>query len=199
MYQKKEKIVFGIDETGRGPLSGPVIAVAVYDKTERSFNSVTNNIKIKDSKKMTEKQREEVYKFLKKNKQVEWGIGNVSNIVIDKINILEATKLAMKKAVFNLEKKIQKKANLLLIDGNFKINVSTKQKSIIKGDEKILLISLASIVAKVHRDRIMKNYHKKYPEYNFTQNKGYPTREHYRKLSENGACKIHRKTFKGVT
>jgi len=162
--------------------------------------SVTNNIdiEIKDSKKMTQKQREDVFRFLKKHKQVEWGIGRVSEKVIDKINILEATKLAMKKAVFSLEKKLQKKANLLLIDGNFKINISTPQKSIIKGDEKILLISLASIIAKVHRDKIMTNYHKKYPNYNFSQNKGYPTKAHYVSLSYHGPCKIHRKTFRGV-
>lgn len=184
------KIIAGIDEAGRGPLAGPVLAAAV--------TAPVLNIKATDSKKMTARQREEVFAFLKLHPEVEWGIGRVSEKVIDRINILEATKLAMGRAVFNLEKKLAQPVNFLLIDGNFGIGINKPQKSVIKGDEKIFLISLASIVAKVTRDRGMKRYHRQYPQYEFACHKGYGTRYHYEMLAKYGPCRIHRKTFRGV-
>ncbi len=187
----------GIDEAGRGPLSGPVVAAVVALKTTGSFASLRMT-GLKDSKKLSAKKREEVYEFLKKHSAIEWGIGKVGEKVIDKINILQATKLAMARAVKNLEKKIGKKIDFLLIDGNFGIDLPIEQKSIIKGDEKVFLIKIASIIAKVTRDRLMLKYHKKYPQYGFDKHKGYPTKHHCAMLKKYGACKIHRKSFKPV-
>jgi ribonuclease HII len=185
----QKRIIVGIDEVGRGPLAGPVIACAFF--LEKKFVK-----KIKDSKQLTEKQREEIYKSFKKDPGVKWGIGRVSEKVIDKINILQATKLAMVKAVENLKKKLKNKIDFLLIDGNFGIDIDISQRSIIKGDEKVSLIAAASIMAKVTRDRLMVNYSKKYPQYGFDIHKGYPTLLHRQKIAQYGLCKIHRKTFK---
>ncbi len=206
----------GIDEAGRGPLSGPVVAAAVVVKTTGSFASPAQLSKkvgraslrmttLKDSKKLSPKKREEVYKFLKQHPDIEWGIGRVGHKVIDRINILEATKLAMKRAVKSLEKRLMfkthdrelfKKIDFLLIDGNFGINLPILQKSIIKGDENVFLIKLASIIAKVTRDRAMLRYHKRYPQYGFDRHKGYPTKYHRAMLKKYGPCRIHRKSFR---
>ena len=191
MPRKIFKVVIGLDEVGRGCLAASVMAAAV---TVRQ----TPNLEVKDSKKLSSKKREEIYKILKNNPQVEWGIGRVSEKVIDRINIFQATKLAMKRAVKNLEKKIAEPADYLLIDGNFGINLPVPQKSIIKGDEKIFLIKLASITAKVTRDRAMLRYHKKYPKYGFNKHKGYGTKLHFYTIEKYGPCKIHRKTFNPV-
>lgn len=196
------KIIAGIDEVGRGSLAGSVVAAAVV--------APILDIKATDSKKMTARQRQEVFEFLKAHPEVQWGIGRVSEKVIDRINILEATKLAMRKAVVNLEKKLNKGwsvsdtdqqkscIDFLLIDGNFSIISNIPQKSIIKGDEKVFIISLASIIAKVTRDSGMVRYHRKYPEYKFACHKGYGTKAHYKMLAKYGPCPIHRKTFRGV-
>ncbi len=196
--QNKPKIIFGVDEVGRGPLAGPVIATAITVWEFSIFNFQFLNFKNKDSKKLTAKQREEIYSFLKKSPKVFWATGKVGERVIDKINILQATKLAMEKAVLALEKKLGKKADMLLIDGNFGINIERSQQSIIKGDEKILLISLASIVAKVERDRLMIKMHQKYPQYGFNKHKGYGTPQHLTALSKFGPCPIHRATFQPI-
>jgi ribonuclease HII len=207
LWQKGFKRVAGLDEVGRGPLAGPVVAAAVSiianckfkAKSVRSSSSRCDSIiadfkNLKDSKKLSPKKREEFYKILKKNTAIEWGIGRVSEKVIDKVNILEATKLAMKKAVKNLERK----PDFLILDGNFKIDVNISQKSIIKGDEKVFSCAAASILAKVYRDRIMERYDKKYPQYGFKKHKGYPTKFHLKMLKKYGSCKIHRKSFKPV-
>ena len=182
----------GIDEVGRGSLAGPVVACAIMIPNLKISN-------IKDSKQLNHHQREEIYELLKRDPNVKWGIGRVSEKMIDKINILQATKLAMKKAVSNLDKNIKHsvfdKSTFLLIDGNFGIDLNIKQKSIIKGDQKILSIAAASIVAKVHRDRLMTKFHLKYPEYGFDKHKGYGTEEHRNAIKKSGFCKIHRKTF----
>jgi len=192
-----KKIVFGIDEVGRGPLAGPVMAVAiVVSRPTPLLGAEEWGGKVRDSKKLSAKQREAIHSFLKKSPEVYWGIGKVLEKVIDKINILQATKLAMEKAVLNLEKKIGKQASMLLIDGNFGISLKRPQQSIIKGDEKIFLISLASIVAKVERDNLMIKLHKKYPQYGFDQHKGYGTKQHMIALQKFGPCKIHRKSFR---
>jgi len=180
------KIIVGIDEVGRGPIAGPVLACAVCMPNIR-FSP------IRDSKQLTARQREEIYKFLENDSEVKWGIGEVSEKVIDEINILQATKLAMIKAVKDLENKIR--PDYLLIDGNFGIDIDIPQKSIIKGDEKNSSIAAASIIAKVVRDRIMMDYHKRYPKYRFNLNKGYSTALHRKKIREFGLCPIHRRTF----
>jgi ribonuclease HII len=198
--------IVGLDEVGRGPLAGPVVAGAV------SLSSDFKIIKgINDSKKISEKQRKYFYEILTNNKDIKWGIGIVSEKVIDKINILEATKLAMLKAIEDLQKraeleKIKTCADFLLIDGNFKLNfneaeftkngfVVPKQKSIIKGDQKVFSVSCASIIAKIYRDNLMDKYHKKYPEYGFDKHKGYGTEMHIKNIKKFGPCEIHRKSF----
>lgn len=187
LWKAGYKYVVGLDEAGRGPLAGPVTAAAVL---VRQF-SITNFqfSKINDSKKLSERQREFFYEVLTNHPQIEWGIGVVSEKIIDKINILEATKLAMKKAAKNLN------ADFLLLDGNFKINSKISQRAIIKGDSKVFSIAAASIIAKVTRDRLMQKMHKKYPQYNFAKHKGYGTAAHVASLKSFGPCEIHRKTF----
>ena len=193
-WEKGYKCVVGIDEVGRGALGGPVVAAAVMIKKFPISNFQFS--KIRDSKKLTPKKREDFYKLIRKDPNIEWGIGKVSEKLIDKINIFEATKLAMVKAVENLNTKNQKpKINCLILDGNFKLGLKIPQKSIVKGDEKVLSIALASILAKVYRDKIMKRYGKKFPEYGFEKHKGYPTKFHLKMLKEYGPSPIHRKSF----
>jgi len=188
LWRKGFKRVAGLDEVGRGPLAGPVTAAAVVIKNPKSKFQIT---KIKDSKQLSAKQRDKFFRLITKDKNIKWGIGHVSEKVIDKINILEATKLAMIKAIKNLKAK----PDFLVLDGNFKINSSIPQKSIIKGDEKVFSIAAASILAKVARDKIMVRYHGKYPRYRFDLHKGYPTKYHIKMLKKYGPCKIYRKSF----
>ena len=188
--------VVGLDEVGRGSLAGPVMAAAVMIKSIRGrFVQIRG---IKDSKKLSPKKREELYKLIIKNSQIKWGIGRVSERVIDKINILEATKLAMERAVKKLEKKLKKKVDFLILDGRMRINLDTPQKSIIRADNKVISCSMASIIAKVTRDRIMQRYSKKYPQYGFFSHKGYATRLHLEALKKRGSCRTHRKSFKPI-
>lgn len=192
LWKKGYKIVVGLDEAGRGPLAGPVVAAAViFNFQFPIFNkfSIKQFSKINDSKKLSEKQREFLYAALVNHKDIKWGIGIVSEKVIDKINILEATKLAMKKAIKDIN------PDFLILDGNFILNVDLPQKSIIKGDGKVMSCAAASIIAKVTRDRIMQKFHKKYPRYGFDKHKGYGTKVHFASLQKFGPCKIHRKTF----
>jgi ribonuclease HII len=180
-------------------LAGSVVAAAAMVKKFSIFNFQFS--KIKDSKKLTPKKREEFYKLLTKNPTLKWGIGIVSEKVIDKINIKNAAELAMENAVKNLEKKINKKIDFLIIDGKYLKNQKLKTKNhklIVKADEKVFSCAAASILAKVTRDRIMERYHKKYPRYGFDRHKGYPTRHHFKMLKKFGPCKIHRKSFSPV-
>jgi ribonuclease HII len=195
--EKGYRYVAGLDEAGRGPLAGPVVAAAVVNLSRLAGSRIGGKIfqKINDSKKMTAKDREEVFEALTKNPNIKFGVGIVSEKIIDKINILEASKLAMGLAVKNLEKKFKVKVDFLLIDGNFKIYCATPQRAIIKGDQKVMSIAMASIIAKVTRDRIMQKLHKKYPQYGFEKHKGYGTALHFKMLKKHGACPIHRKTF----
>ena len=190
LWKKGFKRVAGLDEAGRGPLAGPVVAAVVSLIPNSKFLIP----KLRDSKKLTAKKREEFYKLIVKSPFLEWGIGRVSEKVIDKINILEATKLAMKRAI----KKLKRRPDFLILDGNFKINVDIPQKSIIKGDEKVFSCAAASILAKVYRDRIMERYDRKFPKYEFKKHKGYGTKFHFKMLKKYGPCKIHRKTFEPI-
>lgn len=191
----------GLDEAGRGPLAGPVVAAVVAIRNPGFKFYVSSFKNIKDSKQLTPKRREKFFKILTNHPEIEWGIGRVSEKVIDKINILEATKLAMAKAIKNLKLKTYNlkhknlKLDFLILDGNFEINSILPQKSIIKGDEKVFSCAAASIIAKVTRDRIMLKYDKKYSKYGFAQHKGYPTKLHRKMLRKIGPCLIHRKTF----
>ncbi len=191
------KIIVGLDEVGRGALSGSVTAAAVSVQKFSIFNSQFSK-ELKDSKKLSPRKREKIFRILRNLSGVEWGIGRVSEKIIDKINVFQATKLAMKRAIDNLISKNKKqnvKIDFLLIDGNFSINSDISQKSIVKGDEKVFLIKLASIIAKVSRDKSMLRYHKQYPKYRFDKHKGYGTRLHFKMLRKYGPCKIHRKSF----
>jgi len=189
LWKQGYKCVAGLDEAGRGPLAGPVVAGAVAVLDYKKIIRQLADKNINDSKKLSEKQREEIFDNLIKNSNIKWGIGIVSEKVIDKINILEATKLAMSKAIRNLN------ADFLLLDGNFRVYCATPQRSVVKGDAKVMSIAMASIIAKVTRDRLMQKCHKKYPQYGFDKHKGYGTKAHFATLEEFGPCQIHRKTF----
>ena len=181
-----------LDEAGRGPLAGPVVASAcmVVD-----YKLKTGGFKdLKDSKKLSRRQREKFYEIITKNRNIEWRIGRVSEKVIDKINILEASKLAMRRAIA----KLGKKPDFLILDGKMKLDLPVPQKSIVKADEKVFSCAVASILAKVSRDRIMERSHKKYPYYVLNKHKGYPTKLHLRMLNKYGPSKIHRKSFEPV-
>jgi len=194
LWKKGYKYVVGIDEAGRGPLAGPVVSGAVLI-FEKDFKEIKKIKSVKDSKKLSEKKREEVYPNLINNHKLKWGIGIVSEKVIDRINILEATKLSMIKAVKDLERKNKIKVDYIILDGKMKLKLDTDQESIIKGDDKVFSISAASIIAKVTRDRLMIKYDQKYPAYNFKKHKGYGTKEHLKNIKKNGICEIHRKSF----
>ncbi len=193
LWRQGYKIIAGIDEAGRGPLAGPVVAgaVAIIDK------KVNKNIfvLIKDSKKLSENQREKAYQAILEQSWLAFGIGKVSEKIIDKINIFEATKLAMIRAVADLEKKIKTQSDYLILDGNQKINLPTKQQTIVKADAKIFSCSAASIIAKVTRDRLMRKLDKKYPAYGFAKHKGYGTKNHVQAIKRNGPCPVHRFSF----
>ena len=182
------KNIAGIDEAGRGPLAGPVVAAAVI------FPSQVNIPGLNDSKKLSTKKREELFPKIQEI-SVFYGVAVVDQKVIDKINILQAARLAMKQAVETL--KIT--PGLLLIDGNQKIDSTLNQWTIVKGDSRSLSIAAASVLAKVTRDRIMDDYHKLYPKYEFNRHKGYGTKLHRNLIQEHGPCPIHRNTFKGVS
>lgn len=178
--------VAGIDEAGRGPLAGPVVAAAVI-LPKYIFLPFLN-----DSKKVTEKRRDVLFDEIKQN-AIAYGIGIASNTLIDEINILQATYEAMREAVNALEKT----PDVLLVDAVHIPDINIKQVGIVKGDAKSVNIAAASILAKVTRDRIMAEYDKIYPEYGFASNKGYGTATHIAALKEVGPCAIHRKSFIG--
>ena len=185
---RKFNNIAGVDEAGRGPLAGPVVAAAVI------FPSTIDLAGLDDSKKLSAKKRDELFPKIQE-KAVAYGVAVVDPKVIDEINILQAARLAMKDAVNQLKPV----PDLLLIDGNQKIESSLDQWAIIKGDSKSLSIAAASVLAKVTRDRIMDDYHKLYPQYQFNRHKGYGTKLHRTLIQEHGPCPIHRSTFKGVS
>lgn len=195
LRRKGFKRIAGLDEAGRGPLGGPVFAAAVIVKKDRKLKL----LKVNDSKKLSSKKREELYEILINHPKIEWGIARVSEKVIDKINILEATKIAMKRAVEKLKAKNKRKIDFLILDGNFKIDSNIPQKAIIKADNKVFSCAAASILAKVSRDGLMQRYDKKYPKYGFSKHKGYATKLHFKMLEKYGPCKIHRKSFRPVS
>lgn len=183
-YKGRIKLIAGVDEAGRGPIAGPVVAAAVI------FDKKTFNNKINDSKKLTEKVREELYGWIIDN-SISYGIGIIGHEEIDRINILQASLKAMKIAVSGLEPK----PLLCLIDGNKSFISKIPTRTIVKGDSKSFSIAAASIIAKVTRDRIMNAYADEFPEYKWDTNKGYATRMHINAVKKFGASRLHRKTF----
>lgn len=188
----QNKIVAGIDEAGRGSLAGPVVAACVIIDINYDY------LYLNDSKKLSEKKRDILYDKIV-NTSLSYGIGIVNNDIIDKINILEATHVAMREAYINCNNLLFSKANknidILLVDALKIKSVIIEQIPIIHGDSISLSIAAASVLAKVTRDRIMKNLDSKYDKYNFSKHKGYGTKEHIELLKKNGPCDIHRKTF----
>jgi ribonuclease HII len=181
------RIVAGVDEVGRGSLIGPVYAAAVI------LNKSINRKLLKDSKSLTKTKREVLSKYIKKNSI--WAIGKSSVKEIEKINILQASLLAMKRAI----KKLRKKPTLILVDGNKLPEIKNYSlRSIIKGDQKIPSISAASIIAKVTRDKVITNLGKKFKDYHWDQNYGYGTKQHLKAIKNLGITSHHRKTFSPI-
>ena len=181
------KIIAGVDEVGRGSLIGPVYAAAVI------LNKSINKKKLKDSKILTKIKREKLFNYIKKNSL--WAIGRASTKEIEKINILNASLLAMKRAIKNLKRR----PNLILIDGNKLPKLKNyNMKCIVKGDKKIPSISAASIIAKVSRDKFIKTIFKKFKNYGWQNNFGYGTKQHLEAIKKHGITKHHRKTFSPI-
>lgn len=183
---EKIRYVAGTDEAGRGPLAGPVVAAAVLFEKNCIIDGVN------DSKKLNEKKREELFVEITK-KALSWSYTVIDNYEIDKINILQASLKAMKESV----NKLKIKPDLVLIDGNKSFYSEIPVKTVVKGDSKSFAIAAASIIAKVTRDRIMKEASEKYPYYLWFKNKGYATQEHISAIKQHGPCHLHRRTFLG--
>ena len=183
-HEEGYAVVCGVDEAGRGPLAGPVYAAAVI------LPDGLEELGINDSKKLSEKKREAIYDTIKE-KAIAYGVGTASEKEIDEINILNAAFLAMKRAV----EAMGIKPDLVLVDGNRKPKTGYEEITIVKGDAKSISIAAASILAKVERDRYMKEIATKYPEYEFERHKGYPTKLHYEKIAQYGILPIHRRSF----
>ena len=181
------RFVVGVDEAGRGPLAGPVVAAAVLFPPDISLNGLD------DSKKLSPRTREKFFSQIIE-KATSYGVGIVSVEEIDRINILQASLQAMKLAV----EKCEVPTDLLLIDGNQRVDHPSDQWTLVGGDGKSQSIAAASVLAKVTRDRIMQEFHQEFPQYEFARHKGYGTKLHREHIRNFGPCPIHRKTFKGV-
>lgn len=181
-------LICGVDEAGRGPLAGPVVAAAVI------LSKDIDTAGIDDSKNLTAARREFIRQRILESSSI-WGIGVAGPERVDQINILQATFLAMRRAINNLGLT----PRLVLVDGRLKIpDVDIRQKAIVNGDGKVVAIAAASILAKTYRDDIMKKLDRKYPGYGFSKHKGYPTKEHIANLADLGPCPVHRKSFRPV-
>ena len=185
LHEKNIEYIAGIDEAGRGPLAGPVVVGVVIMPKDSMIEGVN------DSKKVSEKEREKLYDEIT-NEAIAWGVGIVDQNRIDEINILNATKEAVTMAISSLKVK----PDLILVDALTNIDtLGIPYKSIIKGDAKEYSIAAASIIAKVTRDRIMRQWDEVFPEYGFKGHKGYGTKKHIEAIKEYGPCMLHRKTF----
>lgn len=183
-YQSGYRLIAGVDEAGRGPLAGPVVAAAVI------FPPDYHNSEIRDSKLLSPQKRERLHDVIRED-AITVGLGVVDAVVIDEINILKATLMAMQEALLELSPA----PDFLLIDGITPLPLSMPQRTLIKGDSRSVSVAAASIIAKVSRDRIMEIYHRQFPQYNFIKNKGYGTEEHRAVIRRYGPCKIHRRSF----
>ena len=184
LYDEGYEYICGVDEAGRGPLCGPVVAAAVILPKHGCIEGVN------DSKKISEKKREKLYNDIM-NVAIAVGIGISDVDVIEKVNILNATKIAMKKAIESLSIK----PDYILIDGNQKIDIDILQETVVSGDAKSESIASASIIAKVTRDRMLRKFDEMYPEYGFAKHKGYGTKAHIEAIKKYGLTPIHRKSF----
>lgn len=209
LFSAGTDIVLGVDEVGRGPLAGPVIAAAAWVNPEILEIDFEGRNLIRDSKKLSDKQRREICEYILQSDNFIVGIGEVSHKIIDKVNILNATLLAMKFATEDVLEKIDDKGSFerghenlskcLLVDGNREIpKMDLRQRLFSKGDARIFSIAVASICAKVYRDDLMERYDARWPEYGFSSHKGYGTKKHMDALQESGPCDIHRKSFAPV-
>lgn len=184
IWRRDIGLLAGVDESGRGPLAGPVVAAAVIFEPYEQIEGVT------DSKVLTPLQRENFFEVIHE-KAIAIGIGIIGNQIIDQINIRQATLLAMKKAIASLSVKPE----YILIDGRDELDNLSEQRAVIDGDNLCFTISAASIIAKVTRDRLMKRYHNRYPQFGFSHNKGYATKFHREMIKRYGPCNAHRETF----
>jgi ribonuclease HII len=195
------ELIIGTDEAGRGPLAGPVVAgaVAVLDPNARDAAFCGLLARVNDSKKLTPQARNEIYYSLTRHPAIAWGVAVVGPAVIDRINILQASKLAMRRSIQNLCRRrrstVAPDRTFCLIDGNQRLEIGYCQETVVGGDRKIFSISAASIIAKVRRDRIMEKMEKIYPGYSFGRHKGYGTAVHMEALARLGPCLIHRRSF----
>ncbi len=187
LREKGYQRVGGLDEAGRGPLAGPVVAACVILK------ETGDQSRFVDSNKISATMRSRLYQELQSIGAI-IGVGMVSETEIDRCNILQASLLAMKKAVLSMSLE----PDFLLVDGNQRVPITIPQQTLVQGESKSASIGAASIVAKVFRDALMDRYHHQYPEYNFQQNRGYATLEHRRAIAKHGPCAIHRQSFKCV-
>jgi len=191
------RLVAGIDEAGRGPLAGPVVAGAVI-----VFPGIIKEIRknplcklIRDSKTLSFRQREKAFDLI--TDHFPFGVGWSDHETVDRINIMQAAYLAMKKALSDLKRKLDYDIEIALVDGRSVIpNITLKQENIVGGDKFVFSISAASVVAKVTRDRMMIELHEKFPEYHFDRHKGYGTKLHFEMLMKHGPCEVHRKSFR---
>lgn len=192
------KYIVGIDEVGRGPLAGPVTVAAVAAPILSYKFQISNQFSnIKDSKKLSPKKRQEWYSIIKNNPSLKFSVASVSQSIIDRKGIAYATGLAIKRCLKKLDScfMIHNSCSKVLLDGSLFAPAGYIQKTIIKGDEKIPIISAASIIAKVTRDRKMARLAKKFPIYNFETHKGYGTKMHRELVKTNGLCELHRRSF----
>ncbi len=188
LYNKSYRSVVGVDEAGRGPLAGPVVAAAVV----MPFNTEIEGLN--DSKKLSPAKRERVFDEIIAQNLI-CAVGIIDHECIDQINILQASLMAMRKAVMDLKVS----PDFVLVDGTFTVpNISYPQYAVVKGDSRCRSIAAASVIAKVTRDRIMDKYQAIYPSFSFSKHKGYPTAAHIAELKEHGACEIHRRSFRPV-
>lgn len=191
-WEKGRRLVFGVDEAGRGPLSGPVTACALVVKKEKLERRLLEEVN--DSKKVSPKRREELFEVFSSHPFIDFEVSWTTPQVIDRINILEATKRAMERAVQKLETRVGK-SDLVFIDGNITLKLERLQRGVRGGDGRVFSCGAASIAAKVFRDRTMKRYHRLFPEYRFDRHKGYPTKLHRERIKKYGPCRIHRESF----
>ncbi len=187
-YEEGAEFIAGVDEVGRGPLAGPVCAACVVLPQQWDIPGLD------DSKKLSEKRRNEMYQIILEH-ALAIGISMVDNQVIDEINILQATKRAMKEAVVSCEEQLGEKISHIFVDAVTIDGIDHPQTAIIKGDAKSVSIAAASIIAKVTRDEWMKNAAEQYPYYDWESNKGYGTKAHYEGIKAHGICELHRKSF----
>lgn len=187
-YEEGYQVIAGVDEAGRGPLAGPVVAAACVLPRGLFIEEVD------DSKKLSPIEREALYHFLVNHPEIDFGIGILEHFQIDALNILQASLEAMAVAVRNLAVD----PDFLLIDGNQHPPIEMASKTVVKGDSLSQSIGAASIIAKVTRDQIMLKHHEKWPQYGFDQHKGYATQKHRQALREHGPCPIHRKSFEPI-